>query len=117
MKFIHIYRTAFFTLRSRKSRSALTILGIVIGITAIMMVTAAGRGAENLITGELGGLGAETVVIQPGKEPKGPSDFAQALLSDSIKKRELEALSHKQNVPDAVEMSPEIFVSGGVSYQ
>ena len=77
MRFKFTYKTAFTSLRGRMSRSLLTILGIVIGIAAIMMVSAAGKGAENLITSELSGLGGETVVVQPGKEPKGPSDFAQ----------------------------------------
>ncbi|HEY4493011.1 MAG TPA: ABC transporter permease [Candidatus Paceibacterota bacterium] len=117
MRFKFTYKTAFTSLRGRMSRSLLTILGIVIGIAAIMMVSAAGKGAENLITSELSGLGGETVVVQPGKEPKGPSDFAQSLLSDSLKDRELEAISRKANVPDLIDISPEIFVSGGASYQ
>ena len=100
MRIKYHFRTAFTGLITHKSRSLLTILGIVIGITS-----------------ELGGLGAETIVVRPGKQPKGPSDFADTLLSDSLKDRELEALLKKSNVPNAVDISPEVLVSGSVSYQ
>ncbi|HEY4514928.1 MAG TPA: ABC transporter permease [Candidatus Paceibacterota bacterium] len=108
--------TAFRSIMARKTRSSLTVLGIVIGIAAIMLVMSAGAGAENLITGELSGLGAETVVVRPGKEPKGPTDFAATLFADSLKARELEALRKKVNVPDLIDSSPEVFAPGSVSY-
>ena len=49
MKFLHTFKTAVIGLKTHKSRSALTILGIVIGIMAIIMVMAIGKGAEELI--------------------------------------------------------------------
>lgn len=100
-----------------KSRSGLTILGIVIGIASIMMIFTVGEGAEQSILGELSGLGAETIVIRPGKEPTGPSDFADTLFSDSLKTRDIEALSRKSNVPGLVDISPAVIVPGSVSYQ
>jgi len=117
MRLLFTFKTAGVALRRNTSRSFLTILGIVIGITAIMLVTAVGSGARILITNELGGLGAETVNIEPGKRPKGPTDLARVLFSDSLKERELEALSKKSNVPDATDIAPEVFVSGMVVYQ
>ncbi len=112
-----ILTTAVRSLTARKSRSLLTILGVVIGITAIMLVMSAGAGAEDLILGELGGLGAETVVVRPGKEPKGPTDIAESLFADSIGERELTALLKKINVPDLVDASPEVFAPGSASYR
>jgi putative ABC transport system permease protein len=109
-------KTSISSLTVNKSRSLLTILGIVIGITAIILVVSVGKGAEGLITGELSGLGSETVVIRPGKEPKGPSDFAEVLLSDSLKERELLAITKEENVPDLLAAAPEILVPGNVSY-
>lgn len=34
-----------------------------------------GRGAEGLILEQVKGLGSRTMIIEPGREPKGPSDF------------------------------------------
>ena len=116
MRFQYSLSTAFGGLRTNKTRSGLTILGIVIGITSIMLIMSIGQGAERLILNEIGGLGAETIVIRPGKEPKGPSDFADTLFSDSLKKRDLDSLARKSNVPDLVDLMPAVIVPGSVSY-
>ncbi len=57
-------------LSSHKSRSALTILGIVIGITSIIIVMAIGQSAENLIVGQVQGLGPANIYIIPGRQPE-----------------------------------------------
>lgn len=109
--------TAFQALVLHKVRSMLTILGIVIGIAAIMAMMSIGQGAENLILGEINGLGAETVVIRPGKEPSGPSDFGDTLFADSIREREHRLISNPTNVPDIRDTMPVLAVSGSASYQ
>ena len=109
--------TALRGLQATKSRSALTILGIVIGISAIILMMALGSGAESLILSQIGGLGAETIVIRPGKEPSGPTDVSQMLLSNSLKNRDVEALGRKENVPYAVKVMPLLLVPGSVSFR
>lgn len=103
-------------LRAHKSRSGLTILGIVIGIAAIMLIMSMGRGAEKLILGELGAMGPEIIVIRPGQEPSGPTDIAQTLFADSLKSRDVEALRKKSNVPGLQEVIPVLIIPGSVSY-
>jgi len=117
MLFRYTVSTALSGLKSNKTRSGLTILGIVIGITSIMLIMSIGQGAESLILNEIGGLGAETIVIRPGQEPRGPSDFADTLFSDSLKSRDLNALRKKSNVPDLVSLMPAVIVPGSVSYE
>ncbi|GMQ94904.1 MAG: ABC transporter permease [Patescibacteria group bacterium] len=109
------FNIAFDGLKTNKSRSALTILGIVIGITAIMLIVSIGHGAEKLILEQLGGMGADLIVVRPGKEPKGPSDIADTLFADSLKNSDVVALGKKSNVPDIVEIVPAVIVSGNVS--
>ncbi|MFC1721189.1 ABC transporter permease [Patescibacteria group bacterium] len=113
----HLLKTAYIGLKTNKTRSALTILGIVIGITAIILIVSIGKGAEGLILKEVGGIGADTVVIRPGKQPTGPTDFADTLFSDSITKRDVEALRKKSNVPGLKEVIPAVIVSDSVSYK
>lgn len=116
MRIAHTFTTARTALAAHKSRSSLTILGIVIGITAIMLMMSIGSGAEKLILNEISGLGTETIVIRPGREPQGPTDVAGTLLADSLKKRDVEALMKKSNVPDLVSVMPALLVPGNVSY-
>jgi len=119
MKFTYSVKTAIKRLIDHKSRSALTILGIVIGIAAIMLIAAIGQGAQNLIIGQIQSLGSNIIIVVPGKEPSGPTDPAitESFFSDSLKMRELEALKNKSNVPRASEIMPVVFGSESASYQ
>lgn len=116
MKLGHTFRIAFTALKINKMRSILTIFGIVIGITAIMVVMSVGNSTEDMILDQIGGMGSEMIIIRPGKEPKGPSDIAGALLSDSLTIRDFEALKNKSNVPYLADIAPSVIVPGSVSY-
>jgi len=116
MNLSYSIKSASTGLLAHKSRTALTILGIVIGITAIMLIAAIGKGAENLILGEIQSLGSNIVAVIPGQEPNGPTAAAESLHNDSLKQRELDALSKKSNVPDAVDVMPVVFDVESVSY-
>jgi putative ABC transport system permease protein len=116
MTFKHSFKTAVNGLKTHKSRSVLTILGIVIGITSIILIVSLGEGAQALILGQFQGVGAKTVVISPGQEPKGPMDATTLLFSDSLKERELNELKKKANVPYATRVEPLMLGSEVVSY-
>jgi putative ABC transport system permease protein len=76
-----------------------------------------GRGAEALILNQISGLGAETIVLRPGQEPSGPSDFSETLFADSIKNKDIEALRRRANAPHIVEVMPALVVPASVSYE
>lgn len=114
MRFSYTLKVAATALLAHRARSALTILGIVIGVGSIIMVMALGGGVQGLIIGQLGGLGAESMVVRPGKEPEGPTDFVGSFFSDSLKEKEYKAIINSSNVPDLVDASPEVFVYGKV---
>ena len=115
MNWKNYFKTAFRSLRAHSTRSALTILGIVIGIAAIIMVVSIGRGAQQLIVSQIQGLGSKTIVVIPGREPSGPSDLGQ-IFSDSLKPKDLEFLQRKENVPSLKQIMPVVFGGAGASY-
>ncbi len=108
MKFTYTLKTAVNGLNARKSRSILTILGIVIGITAIIMVMSLGQGAQGLILSQIQGIGSKTIAIVPGRQPTGISG-AVSSLTDSLKNSDLTALRNKNNVPHATNVMPIVF--------
>jgi putative ABC transport system permease protein len=112
----HHIRTAFTGLSTNKSRSLLTILGIVIGITAIIIVMSMGAGAENLILGQIEGLGATTISIDPGKKPQGPSNYAE-MYTDSLKAKDLAAIKNPSNVQGLKDISPMVIQPASILYQ
>jgi putative ABC transport system permease protein len=109
-------KTSFAGLRTHKSRSLLTILGIVIGITAIILVMSLGQGAQNLILSQIRGqVGSSVIEIAPGRQPKGPTDFL-SMFSDSLKQKDVEALMKKSNVPHLKQIMPLVFGSESAAY-
>lgn len=112
----HTFKTAIRGLKTNKSRSALTILGIVIGITSIILIMSLGKGAQNLILGQIKGLGESTIIVEPGRETDGPSSFS-SIFNDSLKDREAKALRNPSNVPGIIDLTPVLFISTSVSYE
>ncbi|MGH7376009.1 MAG: ABC transporter permease [Candidatus Methylomirabilales bacterium] len=54
-------------LGANKVRSALTMLGVTIGVAAVILLVSVGEGAKAYITGQLAGLGTNLLIITPGK--------------------------------------------------
>ena len=119
MNLKHIFKISFTALKTNKSRSALTILGIVIGITAIIMVMALGQGAQDLIIGEIQGIGSRTMIIMPGRQMDGFSDTSMmdSLFNDSLKERDLKSLERKENAPYLSKLIPVVFGTEAMSYE
>ncbi|OGI12262.1 hypothetical protein A3K64_02965 [Candidatus Micrarchaeota archaeon RBG_16_36_9] len=66
MKFSDIVKFSFNNLMQRGLRSWLTILGIVIGVAAVVAIISVGNGTQQIIASQLGGLGADIITISPG---------------------------------------------------
>ena len=116
-QFLHIFKTAIVGLRVNKVRSMLTVLGIVIGITSIILIVSIGKGAEALILNQLQGMGADMIVVRPGEEPTGLTDISGTLFADSLKVSDVVALKRKANVPELISIAPAIVITGNASYQ
>src|SRR5271156_1217820 len=110
MNFRHSFNTALRSLTVNRSRSLLTILGIVIGITAIIIVMSLGQGAQGLILGEIQSIGSQSIAVIPGQQPTSPTDFLSSF-TNSLKESDLIALQNKANVPHAVLVMPVDFGS------
>ena len=63
-------RIAAESLLAQKFRTALTVLGMVIGVGAVVLLVSLGEGAKRYILKEFEGLGANLIVIQPGKSDR-----------------------------------------------
>lgn len=114
MSFKHIFITAIRGIETHMTRSALTILGIVIGVAAIIVVMALGQGAQGLILNQVSGLGAETIILRPGPSIK---DLTKTLFTHTLVQSDLDALEKKQNVPNLIEMSPLVIIYDAVEYE
>lgn len=116
MTFKHSLKTAYRGLEANRARSLLTVLGIVIGVTSIMLVMSLGKGAQDLILSQVQGMGTRTIIVGGGREPKGPSDAGQ-IFSDSLKKHDLDLLQRRENTPDLKRIVPIVFGASSALYE
>ncbi len=82
------------SLRRNTSRSLLTILGIIIGIAAVIVMLSIGQGAQGYVLNQVASLGSDVLYIQPGSgssEGGPPSPFTQQTINltdaEALKKR------------------------------
>jgi putative ABC transport system permease protein len=77
------FRVALDALRANRLRSLLTMLGVIIGVAAVVLLVGIGGGAKQEVTGQVEGLGSNLVVVVPGKFELGSAPTVSRLqLSD-----------------------------------
>ncbi len=60
------------SLRTNRLRSSLTMLGVVIGVAAVILLVSLGEGTKNYVEQQFAGLGSNILIVTPGKiETKG----------------------------------------------
>ncbi len=71
MNLLASIRIALRALRINKLRSALTMLGIIIGVAAVITMIAVGSGAQQRIEDQIKGLGTNLIILMPGSTTAG----------------------------------------------
>jgi len=86
MKSKTLIKVATQSIRKNKMRAALTMLGIIIGVAAVVVMVAVGYGARTRIRAQINNLGTNMIVITPGAaQAAGVSQGAQAFPNLSLK--------------------------------
>jgi len=119
MQIFEIIKISFNALKTNKTRSALTILGIVIGIASVIIMMSLGRGAQNLILGQIQTMGSNLIYIEPGSfDPKGGVDIMQSTLEEmSIKTLKVKDAEAIKKHPFAEMVSPNVYGTARAVYQ
>ena len=66
MNLLSTVKISLRALRANKMRSALTMLGIIIGVAAVITMLAVGRGASNKISEQIATVGSNLIIVLPG---------------------------------------------------
>jgi putative ABC transport system permease protein len=91
--FFENLRVALDGLTVNKMRSGLTMLGVIIGVGAVIALMSIGEGAQASITEEINAIGSNLIFVIPG--------------DGSLTIDDAEALADADNVPDALAVAPE----------
>jgi len=98
------------SLSANKLRSGLTILGIVIGVAAVIAMLAVGTGAQDVITGSISGLGSNLLFIFPGNFTETVRNPQPLTLADA------QALADPFQAPSLAAVAPVINGTREVTY-
>jgi putative ABC transport system permease protein len=110
-------RMALRALSANKLRSALTMLGIIIGVGAVITLLSVGQGVQNLIAKQLQSIGTNLLFVVPGNlsnqdTRRGSQQGQMAELT--LTTADAEALTDPANVPDMAKVAPELMSSASV---
>lgn len=99
-------RTAYEAIRTRRLRSGLTMLGILIGIAAVMLTVGLGQGAQAKVAAQINQLGSNLLIVSPGSTTsltgvRGGRGSATTLTSDDAA-----MLADKRVAPDVAGVAP-----------
>jgi putative ABC transport system permease protein len=101
---------AFESLNANKLRSSLTILGIVIGVAAVIAMMAVGQGAQNSITGQISGIGSNLLFVNSGNRQETVHNPVPLTLTDA------NALKDVSQAPDISAVAPVLSSTLSVTY-
>jgi len=74
MSILESFRLAFDALVANKMRALLTMLGVIIGVMAVILLISMGQGVKEDITGQVSGLGSNLLFVMPGRFDFAASD-------------------------------------------
>ena len=112
--FVKEIKTTIKDLLSRKGRSFLTILGIIIGVAGVIIIISLGSDAQSLVLGQITKLGSNMVGVLPGKSNEnGPPTAVFGVQVKTLTLTDVMAIKDKSKVPNATDVAS--FVSGNIT--
>ena len=101
-------------LLSRKARSFLTVLGIIIGVAGVIIIISIGAGAQALVLGQITKLGTNILGVLPGKSNEnGPPASVFGVQIKTLITNDLDAIKDKNRVPHASDVAA--YVRGNIT--
>lgn len=108
MSLLASLKFSFKNLRANRKRSFLTILGIIIGVAAVIIIMAVGAGAQSLIFNQITSVGSNLIGVMPGaSDEEGPPASVMGIVVTTLKYDDALAL---KKIPDVVAVTS--FVRG-----
>ncbi len=102
-------RTAWVGLMSHRMRTALTVLGITIGIASVIVLIAVGKGSSDAVQESIDALGSNTLTVMA---TPGATTAGEAAVSVTLEEADVEALEDPEKAPAIKSASPVLSASG-----
>ena len=113
MNLVEALRMALRSIVANKMRASLTMLGIIIGVTAVITLVSVGNGAQASITDRIKSLGSDVLQIQAGRREQGRVTMALGS-ANTLTLEDARAIANPRNVPSVVAVAPQVMTFGQV---
>lgn len=117
MSWVETFRTGLAAVRSHAMRSTLTVLGILIGIAAVILTVGLGLGTQKDVSEQISALGSDLLIVTPGSSTDSSGMRGGFGSSTTLTRADAEALASPVNAPDvagvAAEKSSQLSVEAG----
>jgi putative ABC transport system permease protein len=110
-------RIAIQGIMANRLRSALTMLGILIGVGAVILVVAVGNGSSKSVQKQLQSLGTNVLTVSRGGFGRGGNSNGTQSVIVNLNNNDVKALSDPANAPDIKTLSPVRNTTATASYQ
>jgi putative ABC transport system permease protein len=108
-------RIALRSLRANKLRALLTMLGIVIGVGAVITLMSSGQAVQTYVTDQFRSIGSNLIFVSPGRFDTARGGSASASSGGSISNSDALALLDPVRAPDVLRIATE--VTGGATVE
>ena len=106
--------TAVSALNARRMRSLLTMLGILIGIAAVMLTVGLGQGAQQSITAQISSLGSNLIIVSPSQSTSSGGFWGGGGASSTLTTADAAMLADPTVAPDVAAVAPVSTTSGSL---
>ena len=111
MNVLETFRTGFEAVLSHRLRSGLTVLGIMIGIAAVILTVGLGEGAQQQVSSQISALGSNLLTVTPGSTTSSSGIRGGFGTASTLTLGDATALSSKVVAPDVAAVAPATSVS------
>jgi putative ABC transport system permease protein len=95
MKWRNIFKVAMQSIMKNRMRSLLTMLGIIIGVAAVIIMVAIGQGAQSQIEAQISTLGTNVIIAMPGASRQGGVSMGAGSATGRFSMDDIEKLSEE----------------------
>lgn len=113
MNYRNLFRIAFRAIANNKMRAFLTMLGVIIGVAAVIAMLAIGQGSKRSIRASIEEMGSNMIMIHPGGERMGGVRLSSSDMQ-SLKLEDYQAIVNQNTYLDKI--TPTVNSSGQLIY-
>jgi len=106
MNWLDTVRTGLEAIRTHRLRSGLTMLGILIGIAAVILTVGLGEGAQAQVRSQINALGTNLLIVSPGSSTSTTGIRGGFGSASTLTKADADALASKTTAPDIAAVAP-----------